>query len=868
MTLAPQRSAGTRAGRSGAAGESGPGPRGSESPGTPNDRKKTGAQPWLMALAVAVAVAGAALSLNGVLRGWAWYSPVLSTVLTVAFTMAGLRALRWHSIFVTAGALAALVLILTFTFFRPNSILGFIPSGATMTQLGRYLRRASETVLAESAPVAPNAGIVLLVCAALGLMVILVDALAYPLALPATSGLGILAILIVPAMIKPQSVGVLGFAAATAGYLLILGCSHWFAPDPRTGADTARDPGQFRRGALTGAVALTVTLLLQLVVPGFEQGTFPQGSRLNPFGSASGLNPMISLGNSLRSPTGDGRITFATNATSTPYLRSVTVDSFNGDNWAPDDRDSTRRLGTGRMDSGFESAATEVRVVTAINTGQFTSPYLPAPYAPEAVNGLTGRWSWDPATLSIKGVDANSRNQQYVVLSAAPQLTPDLLAQATGPVQDVPDQFIRTPDNVPEIVRSTAQAVTEGSTTPYARAMAIQAYLRSVEFTYSLQSPVQGGYDGNGLSVLADFLNQKSGYCIHFASAMAVMARLEGIPSRIAVGYAPGRATGATVSIGGQGALPEFEVDARDAHAWPELYFQGLGWVPFEPTPSRGVVPSYATEGQAPSGASTNENNDGLIPSNAAVPTPTPSVAPLPLPGAAAEPDGASVLRPVLYGAGAVLFVGLLLASPHLARGALRRRRLSGSGAGSSAAAQAWAELRDLATDYGVAPRTSETPRHFSERLRQAGALGEPQGLDADGHRAVRSLTADFERRQYGRPPSVHGVDGVPSGARPGSGTSAGSGGSTAGAGSTEASAGPLIAAVRSSLRAHAGPLVRFRAEWLPPSILAVWRRAAAAPFRAARRTAQRTRRGLAGARSRVREALRRVRRKRRLRRS
>lgn len=66
------------------------------------------------------------------------------------------------------------------------------------------------------------------------------------------------------------------------------------------------------------------------------------------------------------------------------------------------------------------------------------------------------------------------------------------------------------------------------------------------------------------------------------------MARLEGIPSRIAVGYAPGRLTGATVTVAGQGALAEYEVDARDAHAWPELYFQGLGWVPFEPTPSRG----------------------------------------------------------------------------------------------------------------------------------------------------------------------------------------------------------------------------------------------------------------------------------------
>ena len=847
MTLAPQRSAGAHADPSGKRGRGSPGP---ESPGTPKARTTAGAQPWLMALAVAVAVAGAALGLNGVLRGWAWYSPVLTTVLTVAFTMAGLRALRWRSVFVTAGALASLALILTFTFFRSNSILGFIPSGATMTQVGRYLRRASETVLGESAPVAPNAGIVLLVCAALGLLVILVDALAYPLALPATSGLGILAVLIVPAMIKPQSVGVLGFAAATAGYLLILGCSHWFAPDPRTGADTARNPGQFRRGALTGAVALTVTLLLQLVVPGFEQGAFPQGSRLNPFGSASGLNPMISLGNSLRSPTGDGRITFATNAPSTPYLRSVTVDSFDGDNWTPDDRDVTRRLGTGRMDSGFEPAATEIRVVTAVNTGQFTSPYLPAPYAPEAVNGLTGRWSWDPATLSIKGVDTTSRDQQYVVLSAAPQLTPEVLAQATGPVQGVPELFIRPPDNVPEIVRTTAEAVTAGSTSPYAQAMAIQRYLRSADFTYSLQSPVQGGYDGNGLSVLADFLNQKSGYCIHFASAMAVMARLEGIPSRIAVGYAPGRPTGATVSIGGQGALPEYEVDARDAHAWPELYFQGLGWVPFEPTPSRGLVPSYATEGQAPSGASTNENNDGLIPSNSPLPTPLPSPAPLPLPGASARPDALSVLLPVLYGAGAVVLVGLLLASPHLARRARRRRRLDGSGVDGTAAAQAWAELRDLATDYGVAPQTSETPRHFSARLRHAGALGEPEGLDAGGHRAVRTLTADFERRQYGRPPSVPGAGGDRSGAS----------GNAAGAGISGAPAAPLIAAVRSSLRAHAGPLVRFRAEWLPPSVLAVWRRAAGAPFRAARRATQRTRRGLAGARLRARGSLRRMR--------
>ena len=582
MTLAPQRSS---ASSTGTAGTEEPTVL---SPGAPSRREGPGAQPWVMGTAVAVAVAGAALGFNGVLRGWAWYSPVFSTVLSVAFSMAMLRSLRARTWLVAAGGLAALIVALTFIFFRQHSIAGFIPSPETMNYLGRFLRRASETVLAESTPVAPNAGIVMLICAVLGLLVILIDALAFPLALPATSGLGILAILVVPAIIKPQSVGVLGFVGAAVGYLLILGCSHWFTPDARTLADTARNPGQLRRGAVTAAAALTVTLLLQPVIPGFDQGTFPQGSRLNPFGSATGLNPMISLGNSLRSPSGDGRITFATNAPTTPYLRSVTVDSFDGDSWSPDDRESTRQPGTGRIESGLDTAATELRVITAVNTGQYTSPYLPSPYAPEAVNGLTGRWSWDPATLSIKGVDTNSRDQQYVVTSVTPQLTAALLARASGPVRGVPEQFLREPSNVPEVVRSTAETVTAGASTPYARAMAIQRYLRSTEFSYSLQSPVQGGYDGNGLSVLADFLAQKSGYCIHFASAMAVMARLEGIPSRIAVGYAPGRPTGATVAVSGQGPLPEFEVDARDAHAWPELYFQGVGWVAFEPTPSRG----------------------------------------------------------------------------------------------------------------------------------------------------------------------------------------------------------------------------------------------------------------------------------------
>src|SRR5690606_41826401 len=82
---------------------------------------------------------------------------------------------------------------------------------------------------------------------------------------------------------------------------------------------------------------------------------------------------------------------------------------------------------------------------------------------------------------------------------------------------------------------------------------------------------------------IARFLRDKQGFCVHYSFAMASMARSLGIPARVAVGFAPGtpQADG-TVAVG-----------LRDAHAWPELYFEGIGWTRFEPTPTRGSIPSY-----------------------------------------------------------------------------------------------------------------------------------------------------------------------------------------------------------------------------------------------------------------------------------
>src|SRR5690606_28639518 len=99
-------------------------------------------------------------------------------------------------------------------------------------------------------------------------------------------------------------------------------------------------------------------------------------------------------------------------------------------------------------------------------------------------------------------------------------------------------------------------------------------------------------------------------YCEQFAASMAIMARSLGIPARVAVGYMPGSNVGDNT----------WEVKVHDAHAWPELYFEGFGWIRFEPTPSQqtGSPPSWTESAQAPAPAPspTTETSRPNQPSN------------------------------------------------------------------------------------------------------------------------------------------------------------------------------------------------------------------------------------------------------------
>jgi transglutaminase-like putative cysteine protease len=182
------------------------------------------------------------------------------------------------------------------------------------------------------------------------------------------------------------------------------------------------------------------------------------------------------------------------------------------------------------------------------------------------------RYNADTSTL-LKNGDELGLGERFTIESARPPLLPDQLRAA--PREAPPDPiYLGLPDGFPGSVGDLAREVTAGATTDYDAAIALQDWFQN-EFSYSLQ--VQAGH---GTSAIESFLIERVGYCEQFAATFAAMARTLNIPSRVAVGYTPGLL----------GLDDWYGVLGKNAHAWPELWFgAAIGWVPFEPTPGRGI---------------------------------------------------------------------------------------------------------------------------------------------------------------------------------------------------------------------------------------------------------------------------------------
>ncbi|KUL37760.1 transglutaminase [Streptomyces sp. NRRL F-4489] len=650
-----------------------------------------------------------------------------------------------------AQALAA-VLLLTALFARGHAIAGVLPGPDAAEALADLARAGLRDVGRYAIPAPVTPGIKLLLVAGVLLVGLLVDALAVTYRSAAPAGLPLLALYSVAAGLSPGGSGWLWFLVAAAGYLLLLlaegrdRLAQWGRVFGRPRPDgTHGAPVPVRTGRRIGALALGVALLVPAVLPSLGGGLLgPSAGGTGPDGGGgtiSAVNPLVSLQDSLNQPEDREVLNYRTTAADTRdlYLRIVALDQFDGTAWKPSERTVTDVPGELPRPPGLSTDVAVTRITTSVSTAAwYAQNWLPLPY-PAARVDLPGRWRFEPEGRTLVGDRGqNTHGLQYQVESLQVRPTARQLAAAPAPPAALEREYTQVPPDLPPIVRTTADQVTRGARTAYDKAVRLQDWF-AVDGGFSYNTEVRAG---SGTEAIARFLEDKEGFCVHFSFTMAAMARTLGIPARVAVGFTPGtRQPDGTTSVG-----------LKDAHAWPELYFQGVGWTRFEPTPSRGTVPDYAYPDADRTGASGAPDRAGT-PSEA--PSAGPSTAPSCGPGerragpggpgggggCAAAPATPTAQSPhggglpwtlVLLTLGALVLLSVP-AVPVLWRARVRARRLSGPGpAGDAAAATlaAWQELLDTGWDHGILPDRSLTPRAAAARIIRIGKLP-PDAADA-----------------------------------------------------------------------------------------------------------------------------------------
>lgn len=774
-------------------------------------------------LLAALAVAASALTCVPLIQGTTWLFELIGLLLLgvlVAAVVQRFVGASWAS----PAYLVAVLLGLTWWYALPEAWLGPLPGTESVTRLAELLTQGATVMNESAAPVPDPPGMRLLAVGGLALVGWLTDLVAVTLRRPAVAGLPLLAVYCVPAALAPGGLSWWWFVLAGTGYLLLVASdagdrvSRWGrVVSGRAGRSDDRAP-MAATGRRVGAVALAGAVLLPTLVPGLGEGLLPGGSGPgdgNGDGTITVLNPILNLRDDLGARSDAEVLTYETTDPDPEPLRIVTVDSFDGDTWEPTYGSVDReRRASDPMDPppGLSPDQDVDEVSTSIRITTLEQGWLPVPYPPRRVD-IIGDWLYDQATLNVVGDGVTTEpGLTYTVQSLLVEPEPEVLAAAGPAPAPITARWTALPSEMPEVIGETAREVA-GRGTDLEQAGRLQSWFRGGGgFQYTLEAPPEGGS-----TAVADFLQTRQGYCIQFASAMALMARSLGIPARLAVGFLPGE----------QQEDDSWVITQRDAHAWPELYFEGVGWMRFEPTPSSrtGSLPSWAS----PAVDAPTEEPTAQPSSSAPVPTGA-QEGPLEQ-GASDEGSTWSDVTTWLAGVPwrvvlALVLVVLVLAAPAVTTVVVRRRRWARAREPATRAEAAWTTLIESAGDLGERVHPSATVRQACR------SLGE--GLEGDeAATSLARIGAAVERVRYARPTSA-GPVGAGRGS-PDEGPSAGAGtsGSTiavldldAPARTEREMADPLsdrglrhdVGTVVGAVRTTKGARARWRARLLPDS--------------------------------------------------
>ncbi len=553
-----------------------------------------------------------AISLCRVFPDWAYLRPMLVVCIGVHAVMCLLRMLRVTAWLALPAGLLAMAALVGLIYFRDSTRFG-LPTGETIEQFRISMRLVWQQFPRAVSPVPSEGSFAIAATTALALCAWLADSFAFrafgraEAVVPAgvvfifTSALGVNR--------NRVSVAALWIGAAI---LTIAALRMAHARDDSAWMGKRR---QSLWSALPAAVAcaLFATTGAAAVAPQLPgAGDKALLDTRNREGDVTEVvSPLVEIRSRL---VNRGNVELFTVATENPrYLGLSALGLFDGTRWTTLPEDLRAADGT----------LAQPQPNAELLRQQITIKKLGGQLAPAARTAVSVSWqgsalSWADEAGALYVDGGLQPGYQYQVTSANYDPSADELRSAT--VDRAPDPaYYDLPRSVPDEVRELAQLVTAQSPTAYDKARALQDWFRS-QFEYS--TTVQRGHSNDAM---LNFLSIKKGYCEQFSATFAAMARAVSLPSRVMVGFTQGR-------LGADGL---YHVAGRHAHAWSEVWFDGYGWVLFDPTPGRGAPGAEQHTGAA---AAQEEGNN--TPGGNTGQAPTPSFTPASAPRDRPENEG------------------------------------------------------------------------------------------------------------------------------------------------------------------------------------------------------------------------------------
>lgn len=739
-----------------------------------------------LSVVAAAATLLAATPLWSVFERLTWFFECLLAVALIACAATLARSLR-APVWAQVGSSAlALLLALTWMFPSHREILGFLPGPGTFEYFGQLLRQSVTDIRELGVPVPDGDSLLFLAVLGIGFVAICVDLFTVGLRRPALAGLPMLAIYSVPVAVYADSVPILPFVIGACGFLWLLSADNVdrvrrfgrrFTGDGRN-VDMWEPSPLAAAGRRLAVIGVALAVALPLAVPGMTTGLIDRfgtggGGADTGGGTGSSINLLADLSGQLRQDGTQELARVRTNEADPFYLRfgvaeAVTARGFAGRQ--PSGRPAARNLPS---ELSKPAGVTQTRYRATVEVTGLNMNLLPVYTQPVSLRGVDSKWYYDNRMQVIYSTRATSKGQEYTFDYIRSEYSPDALRAVPLDTNGSSQGAYLT--GVPPVreIQTTVDKLIAGKENPYDRVMAIfNFFSRQNGFSYSLQTK-----SGTSGSAIVDFLTNKTGFCEQYAAAMAWLVRQAGIPARVAFGFTRGTQTDGDVMV----------LTNRNLHAWTEVFFEGVGWVPFDATPAASVPgtvdPDWARNPDAAAPASTapTSPSDEAETEAGAADAGDPEVRdPF-----ADGPSGTPLIEPnrstwVWWVLGLTVIVLGLVGLPAARRGLIRRRRrparaprgrpapANAAGpvavdprtgerqilvVGDSAAAArvdahaAWDELLDTMVDFRIAVDTTETPRATAERLVRTGDL-EPAAADG-----VRLLGRAEERARYARDP-------------------------------------------------------------------------------------------------------------------